>query len=677
VNINQPEPQTPVELLSHACGELRRRLQAGESVSAEEYLSRYPALAADPDRAVDLILCEYQIRRDLGQDIADVDCCERFPQWRSLLQRQRDASTPMVAAGDPSTVAEPATAGSDEILSPGRHTLLEPLGFGGMGVVYKAQDLALDRLVALKMVKSGATDGPEVQRFYREARAVARLRHPHIVPIYAIGSHNGHPCFTMPLIQGGTLAGLMTETGQNPKVAARLLEKVARAVQAAHEAGVIHRDLKPANILLDAGEPLVADFGLARLVDGDEPTQLGDLLGTPAYMAPEQAAGQPVSKAADIWSLGVILYQLLTGRRPFEGRTSAIVWAVRHQAPQPPCSLRSDLPQELETIVLKCLQREPDQRYRSAADLADDLSRWLQGERILARRPSWWSRTKTVLASRRVRRLLALGLLLITSTLAAWLLPQTAGVQGVSTPPVVARPTRTQALAALYADLDAGRPAILIDHVGQERWYRWATERDVPPLQRPVVNYRPLKSLDLVCLCELLPDPRHTSYLLSADIQFPARLPLGRAGIYFLAEERVRPEGPWHRYLVLDLAMVEKKGGTEAEVRFGLAHFTEPTPTNISAPSHYWVASRKLPGLALQEWHTLSVAVAPEGVTVSYDGNALKALPHASLDHQIALREQHLGPRLPPLNRRGRLGVFVSDGIACFRNVVLTPLPAP
>ena len=279
------------------------------------------------------------------------------------------------------------------------YEILEPLGRGGMGMVYKARNLPLDRIVALKVLRSGLGASPQVEaRFQREARAAARLSHPHIVQIYQIGEHGGLPYLALEYIGGGSLAQHLDRYQADPAAAAALLEKVARGVQAAHEAGVLHRDLKPANILLDEkGEPHVSDFGLARFVDDVSMglTMAGVIVGTPGYMAPEQASGEPsqVSPASDVWALGAILYVLLTGRPPFQARTAQeTLWRLMAQEPVSPRKLRPELPRDLETICLKCLRKKPEHRYSSAGAVADDLHNWLHGEAVAARPPSIWQR---------------------------------------------------------------------------------------------------------------------------------------------------------------------------------------------------------------------------------------------------------------------------------------------
>jgi serine/threonine-protein kinase len=265
------------------------------------------------------------------------------------------------------------------------------VGRGGMGIVYKAQHLRLNRPVALKMLLPGAYAGPaERMRFAHEAEAVAGLRHPNLVQVYDVGDHEGRPYFTMEYIEGGSLAEKLMGTPQPAQQAVALLATLAEAVQVAHQGGIVHRDLKPANILLTAdGTPKIADFGLARHFDtGQALTLSGTRLGTPSYMAPEQALGKPhdIGPAVDIYALGAILYKLLTGRPPFRGETAAATeLQVIYQEPVPPSRLNARVPRDLETICLKCLYKEPRRRYTTAAALADDLRRFQRGESITAR----------------------------------------------------------------------------------------------------------------------------------------------------------------------------------------------------------------------------------------------------------------------------------------------------
>ena len=262
------------------------------------------------------------------------------------------------------------------------------LGSGGVGVVYKAFHQRLHRAVALKMLLAGPGAQPEeLERFLREAEAVAGLRHANIVQVYDVGDLDGRPYFTMEFVEGGSLAQKLAGTPQPAGEAAALTAVLAEAIQAAHQSGIVHRDLKPANVLLTAdGTPKIADFGLARRLEGGAGlTQSGATVGTPSYMSPEQARGK-TGPAADIYALGAILYELLTGRPPFRAETAVeTVLQVLHQEPAPPSRLNAKTPRDLETICLKCLHKDPQRRYATAAALADDLRRFQRGESVRAR----------------------------------------------------------------------------------------------------------------------------------------------------------------------------------------------------------------------------------------------------------------------------------------------------
>jgi WD40 repeat protein/tRNA A-37 threonylcarbamoyl transferase component Bud32 len=376
----------------------RSRWERGERVLVEAYLEQHPRLAGDSEAVLELILHEVLLRQERGEAPRLGEYQQRFPHLAGPLAVQFEVEEALGSAATLLTGPLPPTTRADDAAAPaGRATpapagyeILAELGRGGMGVVYKARQKHLNRVVALKMVLAGGRAGAEeLTRFLAEAEAIAAVQHPGIVQVFDFGTCGGLPYFSMELCEGGSLADRLAGNPLPAAEAARLVEQVARAVGAAHEAGIVHRDLKPANVLLDdRGQPKVGDFGLAKRIEvGPGLTQTGAVIGSPSYMAPEQARGsKDVGPAADVYALGAILYECLTGRPPFKAATvyDTLLQVVNEEVVSAR-QLNKAAPKDLETVCQKCLHKNPHKRYDSPAALAEDLRRFLAGEPIRAR----------------------------------------------------------------------------------------------------------------------------------------------------------------------------------------------------------------------------------------------------------------------------------------------------
>jgi WD40 repeat protein len=364
---DRPDEISKDDRLDQVLAEYLQAIDAGREPDREEFLARYPRFALE---------------------------MREFFENQSLFER---AARPWVPVSNDVPTADASTQAGTTAVVAGTHLpyfgdyeLLEEIARGGMGIVYKARQISLNRVVAVKMILAGEfASAADVQRFRIEAENAANLEHPNIVPIYEVGQYKGHHYYSMKLVEGGRLAQQIPRFTNDHRAAARLMATVAHAVHYAHQHGILHRDLKPGNILLDAvGEPQVTDLGLARRLTADSHLTLaGTIVGTPCYMAPEQARSEKeLTTAVDIYSLGAILYELLTGQPPFRADTVLeTLGQVREREPLRLSSVNPRVRRDLETICLKCLQKDPQKRYGSAKDLADDLGHWLKDEPILAR----------------------------------------------------------------------------------------------------------------------------------------------------------------------------------------------------------------------------------------------------------------------------------------------------
>jgi serine/threonine protein kinase len=452
--------------------------------------------------------------------------------------RNRPADFP---AADVNTAASPTTpvngpARSERLLA-GKHVggyeLVQRIGRGGLGDVYRARHEAGGAEVALKLLRGGEESTPaELRSFERECEVARRLSHPFILPILDAGVHDDCPFYTMPLITGGSLEKRLRRGPVDPEWGAVLLAKVARAVHSAHRRGVLHRDLKPANILLDGDEPLIADFGLAKLLDHASCfTVTGQVMGSVPYMAPEQAAGQShrATPATDVWSLGVVLYEILAGQRPFRGSTHTdVLHHIQHSEPPRPNQLRPGVPAELERICRKCLDKDPQWRYASAGELAGDLEAWLANKEI----GTTLSLTERLPALRgvkvRPRPALALSCLGLLAVAALLLLSQ-------SKPAASPEPGGSDAASSFAAVIGRAQPGETVPLVVPGKRLRWSgfvlgsdeaklTIRKAEPawLNTPSI-----------CMLELLPpDPARGDYRLSVTLAHTDGEAVSQVGVY-------------------------------------------------------------------------------------------------------------------------------------------------
>jgi serine/threonine-protein kinase len=578
-----------------------------------------------------------------------------------------------------SSRAEATVAGSF-----GKYRLVGKIGQGGMGVVFKAEDSLLGRTVALKMIRAGAlASGDEVERFNREAKAIAQLRHTNIVQIYDFGEVGGQHYYTMELAEGGSLREQLGRFSATPRRAVGLLCQIARAVQHIHERDLLHRDLKPANILLGPDDqPRISDFGLARArVSDTELTGANVLLGTPAYMAPEQAGNQKdrIGPATDLWALGAILYEVLAGSKPFGGNEpDEILAAIRTQTPAPPRSLRPDLDRDLQTIILKCLEKEPARRYVSAGALADDLERWLRGDPILAKPSPWYVRLPR--AARRRRLSIAILLLVFTGPVAVWLISNRLG---------------DDELHRIQSALAAGERVTLVGATGPPRWHRWLAPGTMGPLSQEGC-FTVYAGVGLTSLLELVPDGLPERFQFRAEVRQDSGLAEGQVGIFLGHVPYSIPKGTLHTFTrfcfaARDPGNKDKTKGYFMLVRFDPVHYSHIHGGGASTRSHtvfqerifetdglpLFVVARGYQVPAKPHWHKLLVKVTPQNSAVFFDGKILgnfSAADRLKAAKLMTVRREDMQGLLPQFPPDRGLGLFVDKCAASFRNVIVEPI---
>jgi serine/threonine-protein kinase len=774
------EASTPVH---KACAELADRLWAGEDCHAEDFFPALPAADPAADAAIELIYTEFVVREELGQRPSVDEWLARFPQWRDRLERMlqigalfdevdellADDAFPERAtvAGDSADALAEALASrelrldevvgikrcalfagelpaTNDLAPPGKgptllpdpdpwidqYELLEEIGHGGMGVVYKARQLALNRIVALKAILAGEYAAPDQRaRFRREAENMARLRHPNIVPVYTVGERDGCPFFSMEYVEGGSLAHKIAGQPQPERQAAQWVEVLARAVSYAHQQGLVHRDLKPSNVVLTTdGVPKITDFGLAKFLaaesgavvaeavagaapggeparptsegvratsspDGDpvlagagarpvavapeSPTVTGTTIGTPAYMAPEQAAGnlREVGPLTDVYALGTILYELLTGQPPFSSRVACqTLHDVQHREPPRPRTLNPRADADLEAICLKCLEKKPTNRYSSAEALAEDLARWLRGKPPRAR-PflPWHARIR-----RSARRHPALSTIFVLGAITAIVAPTVAYFRD---------PARR--LECIERTLAQGNPVTLIGESGLPEWSRWRTDDGSLTPCQGTDGFLSISTESLLGLLELLPDPQQEHYRFSAEVRqesTPVVSPY--MGIYFAYSNYSTAKGQRHFFASLgfndNVEAFEKNSPRKNNLMTNVHvlgdqkwfHRSSVMLGNNGQPVRF------APAVFNQgqgPWHKLAVEVTPTRFDYFWDDRLVNSVPRGKFintaktwvnDPRVRVPES----AVPYFAPRGSLGLIVRNCTASFRRVVVEPL---
>jgi serine/threonine protein kinase len=650
-----------------------------------------PYLAGTDSSQVSQLLCELlkvelHYRKLFREDKPIEDYLSQFPEEEEAVQAAFSSvmSPTIPQLGETPQAAGVATLGpvSWPVLS--GYQILGVVGKGGMGVVYKAEQVGLKRVVALKMILHADHSTPEMRaRFHREAESLAHVKHQHIVEIHDIGESNGTPYYSMEFVEGGSLNHYLDGKPLPPLFAAKLVETLARAVHVAHQSGVVHRDLKPANILLafdriqnpgQSGEkralewwrqsfvPKITDFGLAKKTGETVHTLSGVVLGTPSYMAPEQAlaSSEHIGPATDVYALGAVLYELLCGRPPVKASTP--MDALYQVLKEPPKQLRKPdlaISRELEAVCLKCLERNPASRYASAEDLADDLLRWQRGEATVARPLSWPSRIWRW-SHKHPRVSLALVLAPLVA-IAAW-----AGIYFTD-------PQRN--LESIETRLGNGEAVTLIGETRGPKWSTWATGKGGSQKSVADDGVFSIHSWTLGML-ELVHRPPPT-YTLNAEVKHDKSDQGGDVGLFFalnevhtndgilqlcyqlafndIVDRRVPPDVP-QQNVVLIRSLLSLK----SELDSPLSH-TE----NGKVGRHFKPAGQFGSG-----WRKLSVKVGPDSIEMFWDGQQAGTLDRAELNDMAAKTKNSVGLAFNPA---GSLGLYVFRGSASFRRVVIEP----
>jgi serine/threonine protein kinase len=708
--------------------------KSGRRPVIEDYLESLP----EEDRSaalVELLLVEWSYRSKTGESIslesdaqrfaalsaAVQEAAKRYSGYQTFERTDELGSTGSVLPTFPNEPTQPP-AGSRRTgpEAVGCYEILQELGRGGMGVVYKARHEQLRRIVALKVVRAGAhASAADRERFRREGEALARLEHPNVVRIHHFDEHEGQPYIVMELVEGGSLAARLEGGPQPERETAELVEAIARAVHVAHGLGIVHRDLKPSNVLLAeeknlppgrqdakkdskevqaaegreedpsslgvlplclgvlAGDsssltPKITDFGLAKLLDSDsQATDSGAVLGTPSYMAPEMAHGDQgaVGPATDVYALGGILYACLTGQPPFKGKTSAeTLEQVRHRRPRPPSELRPGLSPELELVCLTCLEHDPARRYASAEALADDLAAWLAGRPTSVQPPGRVRRA--IKALRRRPRLIAAVFLAVLVALAGW-------AANLWTDP-------NRAIDRIEAGLAQGKPQTLIGATGKPAWSVSAVGGKPPSLALLQDGALQVSTFSLA-LVELMRDPQVANYRLRGEVRHDETRSAGEVGLFVGHRKHETHAGMAHSFMNLSF---NDAANAEIQNVWLQSHFYLERDQFLGRERIVGGPARQLnpAGFGRGTFRRIAIEVRPRAVRAFWEDTLIGewVLEHFAGDNRRAQKrgrkrfpDDPLTQLPPEFAPRGGLGLFVKVGSASFRRVVLEPLAEP
>lgn len=690
------------DLLQQLKSEQRNHWLAGKRISVRAYLEKFPQLRENPSATLELIRNEIQLRLQLNESLQEQEYLEAFPQYSEQIRKLlgfdqllghvlpglgtstddcSDGSLKLVGTGNAITPSHAAPVPANLPRLPG-YEILQELGVGGRGRVYLARQLSLGRLVAIKFIADSAGMSQ------REAMIAGNLTHPNLVTVHEFGEHEGRHYILMEYLCGGTLRQKLAAAPSSADAAAALLETLARAMHEVHLQRVVHRDLKPANILFDENDvPKIADFGLARLLDAEHsilPTVA--IAGTVGYMAPEQAAGhsREAGEAADIYALGVILYEMLAGELPFGGTVESVLAQTRSQEP-PPLRGRG-VPQDLETICLKCLEKKPEARYVSAAELADRLRQFLERKPIPDPPRTW---------SARLRRKMARHPWAVAASVLLFGAAATVPFYRQYTDP---DRTRRQAEATLAA----GNEYVFHGHEPLPGPWRWVTGDPVPLRPNAREGCFSFETYQMRLL-ELVSDPGWDRYRLMGEFRHEdAGGGESFLGLYVNHRSHTTAEGTTeHGYLTLAYAdrgswaktatgpKKELKSRVRVHARFTASDRPDANPHASTEREYRFDPEHPLVGHS--PWRRMVLDVTPEGVVATWE-NLIKHGPpekvlvttvSASSARQAFLNAMPMKWKPDDLRfsdvpvdfrTRTSIGVFLNRGVASFRSIRVVPL---